>query len=186
MRRSGSRSPTNSIRLADATGDLELALTGHEWRLSAVFELGDMPAVIREIEAYARLAEALRQPQGLSDVAAWRATLALMDGRLEEAERLAHEALAIGQRAQSQNAVVDFTVQMAVLRREQWRLDDLRSLESVIRSYANSTRWCRRGVPCWLCSPAILGTTRARSASSTRLPSTTSRIFPETGSGCPS
>ena len=59
------------------------------------------------------LAEALRQPQGLSDVAAWRATLALMDGRLEEAERLAHEALAIGQRAQSQNAVVDFTVQMS-------------------------------------------------------------------------
>ena len=124
------------IRLADATGDLELALAGHQWRLSAVFELGDMPAVTREIEAYAGLAEALRLPQGLSDVAAWRATLALMDGRLEEAERLTHEALAIGQRAQSQNAVVDFTVQMSELRREQWRLDDLRGLESTIRSYA--------------------------------------------------
>jgi DNA-binding CsgD family transcriptional regulator len=124
------------IRLADATGDLELALAGHEWRLSAVFELGDMPAVISEIEAYARLAEALRQPQGLSDVAAWRATLALMDGQLEEAERLTYEALTIGQRAQSQNAVVDFTVQMSELRREQWRLDDLRGLESTIRGYA--------------------------------------------------
>ena len=124
------------IRLADATGDLELALAGHQWRLSAVFELGDMPAVINEIETHAQLAEAVRQPQALSDVFAWRATLALMDGQVEEAERLTHEALAIGQRAQSQNAVVDFTVQMVVLRREQWRLDDLRGLESVIRSYA--------------------------------------------------
>jgi DNA-binding CsgD family transcriptional regulator len=124
------------MQLADATGDLELPLAGHEWRLSAVFELGDMPAVITEIEASAQLAEALRQPQGLSDVAAWRATLALMDGQLEEAERLTYEALTIGQRAQSQNAVVHFTVQMVVLRREQWRLDDLRGLESVVRSYA--------------------------------------------------
>jgi DNA-binding CsgD family transcriptional regulator len=124
------------IRLADEMGELELALEGRQWRLSTVFELGDMPAVGREIEAYAQLADSLREPHRLSDLAAWKATLALLGGQLEEAERLAHQALAIGQRAQSQNAVADFTVQMLMLRREQGRLADLRGLESVIRSYA--------------------------------------------------
>jgi DNA-binding CsgD family transcriptional regulator len=123
-------------RLADAVGDLELALEGRQWRLSTMFELGDMPAVAREIEAYAQLAESLREPHRLSDLAAWKATLALLDGRLGEAECLAHEALATGQRAQSQNAVVDFAVQMFVLRREQGRLADLRDLEPLIRGYA--------------------------------------------------
>jgi DNA-binding CsgD family transcriptional regulator len=125
------------LRLADAMGDSELALEGRQWRLATAFELGDMPAVAAEIEASAQLAAALREPQPLSDLAAWKATLALMDGRLDDAERFAREARDIGERAQSQNAIVDFAVQMIMLRREQWRLDELRQLESVVRGYAD-------------------------------------------------
>ena len=124
------------IRLADEMGELELALEGRQWRLSTVFELGDMPAVGREIEAYGQLADSLREPHRLS-----------------------------GNRGGSPI--------FAVLSRS-----------SV--ATPSSTRSSRRGVLCWRCSPATLGTTRARGASSTNLPSTTSRISPETGSGCPS
>ena len=50
------------------------------------------------MEVYGRLAEELRQPFFLWREAGFRAMRALFDGRLEEAERLAQQALTVGRR----------------------------------------------------------------------------------------
>ena len=57
---------------------------------------------------------------------------ALMQGRFADSERLAQEALAIGQRLQTENAAGIFGLQMFTLRREQGRLKEL---EPVVRYF---------------------------------------------------
>ena len=57
---------------------------------------------------------------------------ALMEGRFVDSERLAQEALAIGQRLQTENAAGIFGLQMFTLRREQGRLKEL---EPVVRYF---------------------------------------------------
>jgi hypothetical protein len=61
-----------------------------------------------EIEAFARKAENLRQPLYLWYVPLWRAMRAIMQGRLDDAERYLDRAVATGKRASSRNAVLTF------------------------------------------------------------------------------
>src|SRR5262249_56759030 len=81
----------------------ELALGGRHWRLQSLLELGDIVGVDAEMNAHARLAIELRQPLYLWFSALWKAMRALLEGRFDEAERLAADALAIGERAKAQN-----------------------------------------------------------------------------------
>ena len=53
---------TELVRAAERAGDKELALQGHLWALVDQLELGNIPAVDVEIEAYGQLAAELRQP----------------------------------------------------------------------------------------------------------------------------
>ncbi len=64
-----------------------------------------MPAVDREIDAAARLAEEIRQPVYSWFATWWRASRALCDGRFDEAEGLRQAALAIGERIQHPGAM---------------------------------------------------------------------------------
>jgi tetratricopeptide (TPR) repeat protein len=104
--------------LAAAGGDLELELLGRRFRVVALLELGELAAAEREVAAYARGAERLRQPVSAWYVPLWRGMFALLRGRLEEAERLAGEAEAIGARAASANAAVLCLLQRWLLHRE--------------------------------------------------------------------
>ena len=54
-----------------------------------------------------------------------RGMRALLDGRIEEAERLAQQALPLGQRSQNPNAMNLFGAQIAAIRREQGRLGEM-------------------------------------------------------------
>ena len=92
------------LRLADGTRDGRLELRGRLWRIQDLLETGAVAAVDVEIEEHARLARALRQPGHLWVAAYLRTMRALLEGRLEEAKRLAAEAFAIGQRAQIADA----------------------------------------------------------------------------------
>jgi hypothetical protein len=58
-------------------------------------------------------------------VAVYRALLALLEGSLDEAERLVASARALGEGTQSWNAAVSHGLQLYVLRREQDRLADV-------------------------------------------------------------
>jgi tetratricopeptide (TPR) repeat protein len=94
--------------------------------------LGDMPATDAAIDVSARLVEERQQPFELCLTIGLQTTRALMQGRFADSERLAQEALAIGQRLQTENAAGIFGLQMFTLRREQGRLKEL---EPVVRYF---------------------------------------------------
>jgi tetratricopeptide (TPR) repeat protein len=133
---------TEIVRLSKEVEDKELELQGHYWRLTDLLELGDLPAVDTELQAYAQLAQTLRQPLYLSRVSFRRAMRALLEGRFADAERLAQEALALGQRAHNQTTNLIFGVQLWTLRREQGRLQEVEAaLRGIIAQYPSLPAW---------------------------------------------
>lgn len=123
---------TEMVDLAEAAHNKELLDYALYWRALSLLELGDMPGTDAAIEAHARLAEESQQPFELCVAKGFRAMRALMQGRFADSERLAQDALALGQRLQTENAVGIFGLQMFTLRREQGRLKEL---EPVVRYF---------------------------------------------------
>ena len=120
------------LQLAEAANANELLLHAHFWRAYCSLELGDIPVTDVEIDAYAHVADELQQPLRICIAIGFRAMRALMQGRFADSERLAQEALAIGQHLQTENAAGIFGLQMFTLRREQGRLKEL---EPVVRYF---------------------------------------------------
>jgi predicted ATPase/class 3 adenylate cyclase len=116
---------TEIVRLAEEVGDKEFALLAHCQRHTCLIEQGDLAAAAPDFEAHARLGEELQQHSQRMHTAQLRAMRALLAGRLEEAERLAQEGLAIGQRTDPQAAMATFSLQLFALRKEQGRLGEL-------------------------------------------------------------
>ena len=116
---------TMLLRSATAAGALELTLQGHAWLLVDLLEAGDRTAVEAQIDAFALAAESLRQPLYSWNLAVWRAMLALLDGRLAEAERLADDALAVGIRPEQLTATQYHLTQLYAIWREQLRGEEL-------------------------------------------------------------
>ena len=128
-------------RLAIATEMLDLAKAANAtteqsnglfFRTYCLLELGDLAEAEAELDAFGRVGEEMNLPFCLSLTAMLRAMRALMLGRFEDSERLAQQALAIGQRLQTETAAGVFGIQMFALRREQGRLKEV---ESVVRVF---------------------------------------------------
>ena len=100
------------ISHAEASAELELALQGHSWRLVDLLELGQVAKIDDEIAACTNLAEGLRQPFYRSWVAGLHPMRALMQGRFDDAERLAKEALAAAESAHNWNGITSSRVQL--------------------------------------------------------------------------
>jgi tetratricopeptide (TPR) repeat protein len=100
------------VHNAEASGELELALQGHSWRLVDLLELGRAEEIDEEIAACANLSELLGQPFYRSWVAGLHPMRALMEGRFEEAERLAREALEVAEAAGNWNGITASRVQL--------------------------------------------------------------------------
>ncbi len=116
---------TELLTLARAAGDVELQLQGHAWLVLDLLEQGFTGAVDAQIEAFTALARRLRQPLYLWNAAVWRAMRALLQGRLEEADRLATEALATGSHDETVTAPQYYAGQLLAIRREQGRMVEL-------------------------------------------------------------
>ena len=135
--------------LAETVGDPELELEGAGWTVVDLLELGDMAGVDIQIAAAERLAGALHRPLYEWWTSIFRCARAQIDGRFREAERLAQESLAIGQRGQAENAVHVFAQSMFNIRREQGRLAEVEeAVHGFIAMYP--------AVPAWRCSLALL------------------------------
>jgi DNA-binding SARP family transcriptional activator/tetratricopeptide (TPR) repeat protein len=119
---------TELIAVAGRAGDKERAFDGHEERLCALVELGEIDAAHGEIAAMERVAGELRQPSQAWLAVVYRALLALLAGSLDDAERLVAAARALGEDTQSWNAAVTYGLQLYVLRREQGRLGEVEEL----------------------------------------------------------
>jgi hypothetical protein len=130
------------VELAERCGDRALALQGRGLRTADLLELGDPTALRAEIEAYERAATELRQLHYLWHVPLLRATQALLAGRFEEAERLAAEGLAVGQRAHDQAVGVYVPVVVAVVRWLQGRLPELEGgVRELVARYPAVPAW---------------------------------------------
>src|SRR3954447_21702780 len=105
-------------------------------------ELGDVEGVDIQIAAASKLAEALHRPIWLWWTSLFRGARAQLGGRFDEAERLAQETLAIGQRGQAENALHYYAQSMFNIRREQGRLAEVEgAVRGVIELYPAIPAW---------------------------------------------
>lgn len=92
------------IAAAREAGDRHAELQAHNWRVTDLFELGDMTAWREEAARHTRLAAELRLPSFQWYTPLWAAVDALLAGRYEHAEQLVAEAENAGMRAGDRNA----------------------------------------------------------------------------------
>ena len=130
------------IEVAGRSGDLDLAVRGYAYKLHCMLELGDVEQAEEVYRDYARVARELRQPQHLWHLPLFQGVQAMMDGRFEEAERLAEEARRGGERAQEPLAGQLHAVQMAVIRQQQGRLEEaLPAVREMARRFPVIRAW---------------------------------------------
>jgi DNA-binding SARP family transcriptional activator/tetratricopeptide (TPR) repeat protein len=92
------------IAAAREAGARHFELQAHSWRITDLFELGDMRAWREETARHARLAEELRLPVFQWYTPLWAAVEAMLAGRYDDVERLSAEAEEAGLRAGDRNA----------------------------------------------------------------------------------
>jgi len=127
--------------MGERANDLEVAMHGHLRRSGLLLELGDMPAAVAAVERMGRLNARLRQPFFAKWVLGSKATIALMRGALDEAERLILQSLRSQLPLKTRNddpaALLIFT-----LRREQARLRELGPIAAMfVRQNAEAAIW---------------------------------------------
>jgi tetratricopeptide (TPR) repeat protein len=170
---------TEMIQLAEATGDRERHMRGRVERLADLLELGEMRVVDLELAAYLSLAQTLRQPRYLWYGQLMCTTRALMEGQFAEGERLAQQALHLGQRVQPETAVHYLSVQLFWLYREQGRLQALLpSVQRLVTQYPAVPAW-RSALATMYCD---LGQAEAARSEFVRLAAQDFRDLPYTNS----
>ena len=139
---------TEAVRCAQEASDLALTLEGLAWRILALFEQGDIPAVDREIDNYARWSARVRLPRSQWYLTLVRSARAFLDGQFVVGEQLATEAASVPGEANDQaNAVMIFGAQLFTVRREQGRMAEL---EPILTGFAQQFA----ALPIWRCSVA--------------------------------
>jgi class 3 adenylate cyclase/tetratricopeptide (TPR) repeat protein len=122
------------VQLAEAGGDRVMAVRGRGFLMADQLEQGDLAALAAGLEVYDRAARELDQLHFAWHVPLFRAGQALLAGRLEDAERLAGEALAIGRRAHDPVVGVYHMIVQVGLYWEQGRLP---ALEATLRRFVD-------------------------------------------------
>ncbi len=135
--------------LASHTDDTDLILMHMLFRITALFVQGRIDAADQVIDEYSSAARSLNRPGSLWYAPLFRAARALMRGRFLEAERGAHEFLAIGQRVQDVNAVHSFGAHIFILRLAEGRAsENLDMADSYVLRFP--------AIPAWRCSRAYV------------------------------
>jgi len=137
------------VALAEEIGDRAREFWGRHYVLHALLELGDIAGFDQEIEALERLGAELRSPQYRYFPRLQRAMRAILDGRLEDGERLAFEAFEIGQQMQAEPALGNLGAQLFTIRRYQGRLGEL---EDAVRAQVDRYPL----LPTWRCALCYL------------------------------
>ncbi|MFN2375690.1 MAG: hypothetical protein ABR538_04085, partial [Candidatus Binatia bacterium] len=142
----GERRDTGEELLAAAhrRGDREAVLVEQGWRMVDALETGDRPAMDEAFAAYRGLAASLRLPWYEWYAARLACLVAQVEGRIDDAERLAAEALAAGERAGHPDAALSFGSQMLGVRLAQDRAAELEAgIEMRIAQYPDVLLWRR-------------------------------------------
>jgi class 3 adenylate cyclase/tetratricopeptide (TPR) repeat protein len=102
------------IEVGARIGNPELELTGHLHRACDLLELARVDEVRQEAELCARMVEELGQPAQRYFVLWLQSTLALLDGHLEDAEKLARESFDLGVAASHPDSAVVYGTQAVI------------------------------------------------------------------------
>jgi hypothetical protein len=113
------------VALARAGANRELELLGRRMRVVVRFEMGDRPALEREVDEYAAVAGGVGLPLYSWYATLWRGALALADGRIDDAKACNEEVDAVGAAGYSHNATMLAWVQRFVIARDSGRLPDV-------------------------------------------------------------
>jgi eukaryotic-like serine/threonine-protein kinase len=113
------------LAVAAELGNQELAFLAHNARFHCFLELCDGPGVDAEIAAMTDSAERIQQPFYRWHAVGLQVIRATLDGRFDDAERLAREALRIARLRHSEYAAYVYEyAEMAAIRWAQGRLDE--------------------------------------------------------------
>jgi len=135
--------------LEAATGQPRAELNALSVRIDACAELGDRRGLDDALDAFEQKARAWRHPFFRWHAACFRAAIAIVEGRYEDAEREAVAALELGQGVQEHSPMLRFAQQMFMVRGWQNRLDEIAPL---VERGVETTRI----VPAWGCALADL------------------------------
>jgi DNA-binding CsgD family transcriptional regulator/tetratricopeptide (TPR) repeat protein len=116
---------TESRDLGEQLGNTEIRAEAMAWRAPTFVALGDMESARREVAALRETAEQTAQPFMLHVAHHYGSALALCDGRLAEAELLAHRSHDWSRLLTGRDPSGTYGIQMFSLRREQGRLAEL-------------------------------------------------------------
>ena len=146
---SGSRSPRSCAAWRNRPATPSSSCRARRWTIIDLMELGDIDGVDIQIASVSKLAEALHRPIWLWWASLFRGARAQLAGEFDEAERLAQETLAIGQRGQAENALHYYAQAMFNIRREQGRLAEV---EGAVRGFIE----LYPAIPAWRGALALL------------------------------
>lgn len=137
----------DTLRLALEIGDTASMLSAYGWLLVDHLEAGRTADARNDIDAYGALVQQLRMPYRRGFPTLWRSTLALLEGRVDDAEALSHESLTVAG-DDSAGVEVDpmfftnWSGQLFALRSLGGRLGELReSVEMVVASKPGLLAW---------------------------------------------
>jgi DNA-binding CsgD family transcriptional regulator/tetratricopeptide (TPR) repeat protein len=128
---------TEARAIGEELGDTELQAEAMSWRVPAAVAVADIASARAEVAEMRQMAEITRQPFNLHVAEHYGAAIALSDGHLDAAERMARSSEQAGRMLTRRDASGTFGIQMFSLRREQGRVAEL---ASVIRILAGSDR----------------------------------------------
>jgi tetratricopeptide (TPR) repeat protein len=136
-----------TLRLAMDVGDAASLLAAYGWLLVDHLEAGCTADARNDIDAYGALVQQLRMPYRRGFPTMWRSTLALLEGRVDDAEALTHESLVVagddgGGVAVDPMFFTNWSGQLFALRALEGRLGELQeSVEMVVASKPGLLAW---------------------------------------------
>jgi DNA-binding CsgD family transcriptional regulator len=128
---------TEAVDLGEELGDTEILAEAMAWRVPTFVALGDLDAARLEIAAVLATAEQTAQPFMLHVAEHYGSSIALCDGRLEEAESRARHSHEWSRLLSGSDAAGVYGIQMFNIRREQGRLAELAPIIRILATDAD-------------------------------------------------
>jgi DNA-binding CsgD family transcriptional regulator/tetratricopeptide (TPR) repeat protein len=128
---------TEALDLGEELGDTEIVAEAMAWRVPTFVALGDLEAARREVAALLATAEQTAQPFMLHVAEHYGSSIALCDGRLDEAEARAQHSHEWSRLLSGSEAAGVYGIQMFNIRREQGRLAELAPVIRILAADAN-------------------------------------------------
>jgi tetratricopeptide (TPR) repeat protein len=130
------------LQLGRTVGNRGLELSGAQWAFGDLMELGDAERADEMLSVELTIAAELNRPDYLWHAGVHHCARVLMDGRLDDAARLADEALAYGQAAHIETGLMMYGVEQIELARARGGLEALEPLiADMVEKYPLLPAW---------------------------------------------